>query len=57
MPPAASFLKKAWQKLSKIKSINALSAKMMQKTQTGKFGAMMDVELINDGPVTFMIEN
>ena len=26
-------------------------------TQTGKFGAMMDVELINDGPVTFMIEN
>ena len=24
--------------------------------QTGKFGAMMDVELINDGPVTFMIE-
>ena len=26
------------------------------KTQTGKFGAMMDVELINDGPVTFMID-
>ena len=26
------------------------------KTQTGKFGAMMDIELINDGPVTFMIE-
>lgn len=26
------------------------------KTQTGKFGAMMDVELINDGPVTFMLE-
>ena len=24
--------------------------------QTGQFGAMMDVELINDGPVTFMIE-
>ena len=24
--------------------------------QTGKFAAMMDVELINDGPVTFMIE-
>ena len=23
---------------------------------TGKFRAMMDVELINDGPVTFMIE-
>lgn len=26
------------------------------KTQTGKFGAMMQVELINDGPVTFIIE-
>ena len=23
---------------------------------TGEFGAMMDVELINDGPVTFMVE-
>lgn len=26
------------------------------KTGTGQFGAMMDVELINDGPVTFMLE-
>lgn len=26
------------------------------KTQTGKFAAMMDVSLVNDGPVTFMIE-
>ena len=25
-------------------------------TKTGKFGAMMDVALINDGPVTFMVE-
>ena len=25
--------------------------------KTGVFGAMMEVELINDGPVTFMIEN
>ena len=25
-------------------------------TETGVFGAMMDVELINDGPVTFMLE-
>jgi len=25
------------------------------KTQTGKFGAMMDVALINDGPVTFVL--
>ena len=27
------------------------------KVETGKFGAMMDVELVNDGPVTFMIES
>ena len=27
-----------------------------QKVMTGKFRAMMDVSLINDGPVTFMIE-
>ena len=27
------------------------------KHGTGRFGAMMDVELINDGPVTFMLEN
>ncbi len=26
------------------------------KTETGKFGAKMEVELINDGPVTFYIE-
>ena len=26
------------------------------RTQTGKFAAMMDVALINDGPVTFMLE-
>ena len=25
--------------------------------QTGKFGAMMDVELINDGPVTLLIDS
>jgi len=25
--------------------------------QTGEFGAMMDVELINDGPVTFLLES
>ncbi len=27
-----------------------------QKVMTGKFRAMMDVSLINDGPVTFMVE-
>ncbi|MCP4970073.1 MAG: D-tyrosyl-tRNA(Tyr) deacylase [Arcobacter sp.] len=27
------------------------------KTETGKFGAMMDVEIHNDGPVTFIIDS
>ncbi|MAO46373.1 MAG: D-tyrosyl-tRNA(Tyr) deacylase [Crocinitomicaceae bacterium] len=27
-----------------------------KKVETGKFGAMMDVELINDGPVTIIID-
>ena len=35
--------------ISQVKSFNI-------PVQTGKFGAMMDVELINDGPVTFFIE-
>lgn len=26
------------------------------KVETGKFQAMMDVELVNDGPVTFMLD-
>lgn len=26
------------------------------KCETGKFRAMMDVELVNDGPVTFLVE-
>ena len=26
------------------------------KTETGEFGAMMDVELVNDGPVTIWLE-
>lgn len=26
------------------------------QSQTGKFGAMMEIELLNDGPVTFLLE-
>jgi len=26
------------------------------RTETGEFGAMMDVELVNDGPVTLWLE-
>ena len=25
--------------------------------ETGRFGAMMDVELVNDGPVTLILES
>lgn len=27
------------------------------KVQTGRFGAMMDVQLVNDGPVTIIVES
>jgi len=27
------------------------------KTATGRFGAMMQVELVNDGPVTLIVES
>ncbi|MBR1424409.1 D-tyrosyl-tRNA(Tyr) deacylase [bacterium] len=30
--------------------------KAAQPVETGVFGAMMDIELVNDGPVTFMVE-
>ena len=33
-----------------------LVSKQGIKTGTGKFGAMMDVKLVNNGPVTFMLE-
>jgi D-tyrosyl-tRNA(Tyr) deacylase len=27
------------------------------KTKTGEFGAMMDLEIHNDGPVTFIVDS
>lgn len=35
---------------------NALSAALGKEVKTGVFGANMQVELINDGPVTIMID-
>lgn len=38
----------------------ALNASLREKgfkVETGKFGAMMDVQLINDGPVTLILES
>ncbi len=31
--------------------------KQVEKVETGKFQAMMDVELVNDGPVTILIDS
>lgn len=33
------------------------SRKLISNVQTGRFQAMMDVELINDGPVTIILES
>ncbi len=33
------------------------SSKQLLRVETGKFQAMMDVELINDGPVTILLES
>jgi D-tyrosyl-tRNA(Tyr) deacylase len=35
--------------------VAALRARDLQ-VETGEFGAMMDVDLVNDGPVTLMLE-
>ncbi len=37
--------------------IAALELQMEKKVQTGEFGAMMDVALINDGPVTILMDS
>ena len=33
------------------------SRKQIEKVETGQFQAMMDVELVNDGPVTILIDS
>jgi len=38
------------------KFIDTLSTILGKKIGSGKFGAMMDVELLNDGPVTIIID-
>jgi D-tyrosyl-tRNA(Tyr) deacylase len=39
------------------KFISQLENELGKKVQTGEFGAMMDVALINDGPVTILIDS
>ena len=36
--------------------VQAVKAKGVKKVATGQFGADMQVQLVNDGPVTFMLE-
>ena len=36
--------------------INLIKVEHKLQVQTGKFGAMMDVSLVNDGPVTILLE-
>jgi D-tyrosyl-tRNA(Tyr) deacylase len=36
--------------------VEELRAKTARRVETGVFGAMMDVELVNDGPVTLLLE-
>jgi D-aminoacyl-tRNA deacylase len=38
------------------KFINRLSRMMGKEISTGEFGAMMQVEMVNDGPVTLIID-
>lgn len=37
--------------------VEQLRAQSNLKVETGEFGAMMQVALVNDGPVTFILEN
>lgn len=37
--------------------VEALSAELEKPVQTGEFGAMMQVSLVNDGPVTIWIDS
>ena len=36
--------------------VSALKARTPRTVETGEFGARMDVELVNDGPVTLVLE-
>ncbi|HUF75565.1 MAG TPA: D-aminoacyl-tRNA deacylase, partial [Longimicrobiales bacterium] len=36
--------------------VRTLRERTQRRVETGEFGAMMDVELVNDGPVTLILE-
>ena len=55
-----SFIKSAKPDLAEFlydKTIDSFTEKSNGKIQTGEFGAMMEVGLINDGPVTILIDS
>ena len=37
--------------------VNSIEAALGKKVRTGQFGAMMEVSLVNDGPVTIIIDS
>ena len=39
------------------KFVTTLEQHLNKKVQTGEFGAMMDVALVNDGPVTILLDS
>ncbi|WP_062049769.1 D-aminoacyl-tRNA deacylase [Bacillus sp. JCM 19034] len=45
------------QALELYKTFNQLLREKGLHVETGRFGAMMDVSLVNDGPVTFILES
>ena len=55
-----SYIKAARPEIASVlydKFIFQLEKKIGKKIQTGKFGAMMDVTLINEGPVTIFMDS
>jgi D-tyrosyl-tRNA(Tyr) deacylase len=36
--------------------VNTIERQQQKPVKTGEFGAMMDIELINSGPVTILID-
>src|SRR5688572_20796201 len=57
--------KPSWHRAAKPEFAEAMCARFVERlneaipnpAQTGRFGAMMDVALVNDGPVTLLIDS
>ncbi len=56
-PSFSSAAKPAYAKKYYEITINEIQKKINNKIQKGKFGSMMDVSLINDGPVTITMDS